>query len=683
MKPVHFVFVGLILAGATVPAQFGSKLPAHQVNEMLAAKEPQQWTPNSSPAPQAMPFARRSAKAVKPRSSGDAIAQSQWLSFANAVPYGSGADYSAISVAVADVNGDGKPDIVVANNCGRNCEPGSDDTVGVRLGNGDGTFQTAVNYDSGGSGALSVAVADLRGNGTLDLVVTNASVCADSTCASGVSVLLGNGDGTFQTATSYPLIQGSPYSVAVADVNGDGKPDIIVATNCDASNCSGDVNVLLGNGDGTFKAAVSYSSDGYSPFSVVVGDLRGNGKADIIVANQCVAAFNFSCANPSASPAGSIAVLLGNGDGTFQPAVTYGSGGYNAMALAVRDVNGDGKLDVLVGNSCSTPCPEGGLGVVGVLLGNGDGTLQPAVAYDSGGAGPYSIAVADVNGDGKLDVVATNPGAIPGSACGVGLRLAVDVLLGNGDGTLQSPVDYCLINDGLTPYSVAVADLNGDGKPDLVVANGVWEQNNSLGVVDVLINTSMIIGFSPSSLNFGSQALGSSTPQNVMLVNTGNWNTTIDISSIVITGANSTDFSQTNNCPSSFARTGSCNVSVTYAPTSPGTQNASLTVGYNASGSPQSVPMTGFASGAIVSLSPSGLTFPAQYVGTSGLPQTVTVTNTGNATLNVSKVTTSVPDLGTLSNCTNPVGPGQNCTIGVFFDPTTSGSRSGALVHHR
>lgn len=143
----------------------------------------------------------------------------------------------------------------------------------------------------------------------------------------------------------------------------------------------------------------------------------------------------------------------------FLPAVDYPSGGQFATSVAVADLNGDGKVDVVVANANSN--------TVGVLLGNGNGTFQPATTYGSGGIFPISAAVADVNGDGKPDVVVANAGVI---GCGVG------VLLGNGDGTFQTPLVYC--SGGLFADSVAVADVNGDGNPDLLVANLCADQTS-------------------------------------------------------------------------------------------------------------------------------------------------------------------------------------------------------------
>jgi hypothetical protein len=379
------------------------------------------------------------------------------LNFANAVDYGSGGE-EATSVAVADVNGDGKPDLVVANSCPPNSStcpsPTDEGSVGVLLGNGDGTFRPPVVYDSGGVLATWVAVADVNGDGKPDLLVTNLCVNTSS-CANGtVSVLLGNGDGTFQAAVAYDSGGIAAESVAVADMNGDRKPDLVVS-NC--TNCStygdGSVAVLLGNGDGTFQAAHAIDSGGYAPLSIAVADVNGDGKPDVVV-GQCSGP-TFGCFP------GEVGVLLGNGDGTLQTAVNFSSGADVPVAIAVADVNGDGKLDVLVSNQGTDDLHLNG--AVGVLLGNGDGTFQPPVIYDAGGVGTAGLAVADVNGDGELDVVVTDK---VGSCLTVS---TVAVLLGNGDGTFQAAAGFCFT--GFLPTSVAVADVNGDGRPDLIATN--------------------------------------------------------------------------------------------------------------------------------------------------------------------------------------------------------------------
>jgi hypothetical protein len=390
--------------------------------------------------------------------------------FRTAPAYNSGG-YESDSVVLADVNGDGKLDLVVGNDCPSVSTCNSGGSVSVLLGNGDGTFQAAVTYALGGSDALSVsvAVADVNADGKPDLLATSEG-------SDTVGVLLGNGDGTFQAAVNYSSGGLDPSFVAVKDVNGDGKPDLLVANIC-AFSCSGIgvVGVLLGNGDGTFQAPVSYNSGGYNADSVAVADVNGDGRPDLVVANECD--------NDGHCMKGLVGVLLGNGDGTFQAAVSYPSGESYAVSIAVADVNGDGKPDLLVANLCAAvvaDCAYGGTGSIGVLLGNGDGTFQAAVNYDSGGENANSIVVADVNGDGKLDLLVSNGDPLSLSGGGV-----VGILLGNGDGTFQVAVVYSTGGDGAA--SLAVGDVNGDDKLDLVVANGCNVgticSNGVLGVV--------------------------------------------------------------------------------------------------------------------------------------------------------------------------------------------------------
>lgn len=356
------------------------------------------------------------------------------------------ADSFPASIAVADVNGDGKPDLVVAS-----MGDGNVGLVGVLLGNGDGTFQSEVTYASGGYDAVSVAVTDVNGDGKLDLLVANQE-------SASVGVLLGNGDGTFQAVKTYISGVGSPESIAVADVNGDGKPDLLVAIT--GNNFEGSVGVLLGNGDGTFQPVVLHDSGGTSAESVVVMDANGDGKPDILVSNSCGST---RLCSPSD---GNVSLLLGNGDGTFQAAAfIYGPLPGQYSRIAVADVNGDGKPDLLVTDQCGNKnCIAS---TVAVLLGKGDGTFQTPMTYNTGGRLVRSIAVADVNGDGKLDLLLGN-GC---TAADCTKDNVVGVLLGNGDGTFQTARNYA--PGAGNAWSIAVADVNGDGRPDLVVAGNL------------------------------------------------------------------------------------------------------------------------------------------------------------------------------------------------------------------
>ena len=357
------------------------------------------------------------------RSSAQAAVESPF--FLPADFYNSGEGWGP-PLAIADLNGDGYPDIVAGTS--------------VLLGNGHGWFQPPVTYGPGG--VSSVVVADLNGDGKLDLIA-----CGGST----VSVLLGNGDGTFRPATSFNAGGSSCSSVAVADLNGDGKLDVVVALYRNLA-------VLLGRGDGTFEPPVIYSwgggdGVGWGSNSLAIADLRGNGKLDLLVASG---SSDYPFYN------GSVGVLLGNGDGTFQPAVDYYSGGWYAVSLAVGDLNGDGKPDIAVTDQCLTYA----CGTVAVLLGNGDGSFQPAVGYSSGGENPGAVVIADMNRDGKPDMVVAN------------LFGNMGVLLGKGDGTFQPAAIYHFPDAA----SAAVADVNGDGEPDIVVSSRTQE-----GPVGVLL----------------------------------------------------------------------------------------------------------------------------------------------------------------------------------------------------
>lgn len=309
------------------------------------------------------------------------------------------------AVVTADFNRDGKPDVAMATTANQ---------IAVMLGSGAGGFQSSVYY-SVGSAPVSITTADFNGDGKPDLAVANA-------VSNNVSILLGNGDGTFQSSVAYSA-GSNPFSVTVADFNGDGKADLAVA-----NNGTNNVSILLGQGDGTFAAAVNYAA-GSGPFWVSAGDLNGDGKIDLAVAD-----YNSN----------KLAVLLGNGDGSMQAAVFYVAG-TGPSSIAINDFNGDGKADLAASNDVSNN--------VSILTGVGDGTFQAAVNY-AVPAGPHVLSIIDVNGDGSPDLAVANNGA--GN---------VSILTSRGDGTFQTAVNYGATGAG----QIAVADLNGDGRSDLAV----------------------------------------------------------------------------------------------------------------------------------------------------------------------------------------------------------------------
>jgi hypothetical protein len=307
--------------------------------------------------------------------------------------------------------------------------------VAVLVGNGDGTFQAAVPYSAGVS-RWSVTVADLNGDGIPDLAVADLY-------GNALLILLGKGDGSFGEAVSYSSGT-APVHVVVEDFNRDGIPDLAVANvgNFEAAFQGGTVAVLLGNGDGTFQAAVSYAA-GLAPESVGVGDFNGDGLLDLVVTN------GGNLTNDGQDS--SVAILLGNGDGTFQQAVPY-TAGIGPESVRVATFKGDGILDLAVTNLLSND--------VCVLLGKGDGTFQAAARYALGPMiildSPANLAVGDFNADGIPDFAAAFAG---------GVRL----FLGNGDGTFQTPPISHLA--GIGALSVVVGDFNHDGWPDLAVVN--------------------------------------------------------------------------------------------------------------------------------------------------------------------------------------------------------------------
>jgi hypothetical protein len=366
---------------------------------------------------------------------------------------GYAAGFRPFAVAVGDFNGDGHPDLAVANI--------GDGTVSVLLGKGEGTFQAAHNYTAGSS-PTSVAVGDFNSDGRPDLAVADVGDIYGN--GGGVSVLLGNGDGAFGASHSYESAGFRPVSVAVGDFDGDGHLDLAVANHgYPGYGIPATVSVLLGKGDGTFHAAQSYAV-GFLLSSVAVGDFDGDGHLDLAVTG-----YDYDGNS-------TVSILSGKGDGTFQDARSYAAG-YRPESVAVGDFNGDGRLDLAVADVGDI---YGNRGDVRVLLGNGDGTFQPVRSYAAGNS-PSSVAVGDFNGDGDLDLAVANRGTYdrPGHT--------VSILLGKGDGTFQAAQDYAV---GTFPVSVAVGDFDGDGHLDLAVANhGVYVHPNDSdpGNVSVLL----------------------------------------------------------------------------------------------------------------------------------------------------------------------------------------------------
>jgi Pro-kumamolisin, activation domain/FG-GAP-like repeat/Bacterial Ig-like domain (group 3) len=322
-------------------------------------------------------------------------------------------------------------------------------TITVLLGNGDGTF-TSMPLLATGISPRSIVVGDFNRDGHIDLAVT---VLNSNSINSSVNVFLGNGDGTFTPSSLSPLAGQEAGTILVGDYNGDGLLDLAVV-NGEAPG----LTVLLGNGDGTFTPSTLSPQLGFAPSAIAQGDFNGDGILDLAVANF----YN-----------NNVTILLGAGDGTFGQIGTVTTGGYS-NSIAVGDLNGDGKLDLAISNEYN--------GTVTILLGKGDGTFTAAASPSLSGGELSAIAIADLNADGNADLIVAN------------FSSSITVLRGNGDSTFAAGINATV---GSGAQSLAVGDWNRDGIPDVVTAN---TNDNTLTVVTSVLTqkaTASVSGISP------------------------------------------------------------------------------------------------------------------------------------------------------------------------------------------
>ncbi len=408
----------------------------------------------------------------------------------------SGQDNKPSSISIDDLNGDGAPDIVTANYWSHE--------ISVLIGAGDGTFGASVELDMGWSPRYA-GIGDLNNDGAPDIFATNGNEL--------IAVRLGNGQGAFHPKTEYPLdLYDDPEKLAVGDLNGDNIPDLAVANHLDDN-----VSILIGNGDGSFGAKTDYAV-GSRPSQIALGYLNGDANLDLAASNWTGDTISIRLGNGGGAfgpetqlPTGAypssmaiadinndgaqdllasiyaydvnemcyVSILLGHGDGTFDPKIDVQMGDAPEY-VAVGLINDDAAPDIVTANRWGND--------VSVRLGNGDGTFGDLVSYPMG-QWPECVAVADLNGDSFLDLATSNRDSDD-----------ISIRFGNGDGSFGDKTD---IGVGDDPRHLTTGDINGDGTPDIATAN---EESNDLvillndGTGNFSAKTRLLVGKEPLGL---------------------------------------------------------------------------------------------------------------------------------------------------------------------------------------
>jgi hypothetical protein len=610
-----------------------------------------------------------------------------------------------------DFNGDGKADLAVLSYNGY-----STSYITVLLGKGNGAFATPLTgqvYNqpvTGGDVILGTLVAaDFNGDGKLDVAVVG-----DYVSSGGVTILLGNGDGTF-TAAGPNLDLGADFGlIATGDFNGDGIPDLVVTN---YFNFGTPPTIFLGKGDGTFTTAKpsSFTLD-YFPTSIVVGDYNGDGILDLA----------FSDLN-------GVEVALGNGDGTFNETPASPIAVPNELySLQAGDFNHDGKLDLAGLNNYSDQ--------IVLLLGGGDGTFavtETTPVVSAVFVGPFQIAAADFNGDGVPDLamltknVATASILLttPTETATATVNQIAPVGAGthnveanySGDGNYHSGVSNTVaLTAGLAPvvfspapgaYTTPLKITLSESIPGSTIyysASGIVSTNGFVPYTSPIpltesgsatiqayametgyqqsynasetytINLPHSVTLSPSSESFGGEAVNNtSVARTVTLKNTGT--ATLSVDGITVTkGVNFTI--SNNTCEATLAAGKTCKVSVTFTPSQLGALTDTLSFTDNADGSPQTVALSGTGVEP-ATLSPASANFGTEKVGTTSASKELALTNYQSVELTGIKISTTgeTVDFPHSTTCGTTLAAGKKCTISVAFKPTVTGKRTMTL----
>jgi Bacterial Ig-like domain (group 3)/FG-GAP-like repeat/Abnormal spindle-like microcephaly-assoc'd, ASPM-SPD-2-Hydin/Protein of unknown function (DUF1573) len=525
------------------------------------------------------------------------------------------ADSGPFAVATGDVNGDGILDLVAVNY--------KSNDISVLLGNGDGTFGSATNYNVGQVSPFALVLADFNGDQKLDLAIASSG---NGTDRGGFTVMLGNGDGTFGAPKEYG--KDNFVSVTAADINGDGKLDLI-SSGYDPSTNATFISVFLGNGDGTFQKALNTATTSYF-YTPIVADYNGDGKLDLAVGSYV----------------GTVDIYLGKGNGTFQAPVYFGAANYPAYLIG-GDFNSDGAPDIAAENIAND--------TVSILLNTAGTFLTTTSSVNPSAVGQSVTFTATIKG--SINTTTTPTGSVT----------FYDGTTSLGKVTMAAGSASLSISTLTTGSHTITASYSGD--TNFFAHTGAPLTQS--------VQSGPLVTLSPTSLTFASQNVGTvSPPQTIILTNSGV--STLTINTIVASG----DYAVTSTCTTSLAAGKKCSITVTFAPSASGTRTGTVSVTDNAPDSPQTVSLTGTGIAPVVTLSPTTLTFATQLVSTTSSPQTVTLTNTGTAALTISliSITGADPtDYLESNTCGSTVAVNATCTISVAFHPKARGTRTASL----
>jgi hypothetical protein len=576
-----------------------------------------------------------------------------------------GGESNPYYLLTGDFNGDGNLDLVLGNDGG----------VWLFLGNGNGTFTGSPNPVGGFNGGNEgIGVADFNQDGNLDIYIAGLEADYEE-----FAILTGNGDGTFgydccyvtgspPGAGDFGILSGAP---AVGDFNQDGYLDLAIGGYPNGSD--GEIEIFLGTANGGFTQGTTIS--GVYAINVATADVNNDGKLDLITDNGCVLLGNgdgtfrpctallageldgvgdftgnhiLDVANNGGYPPPGIAVNLGAGNGTFPTDVTFPGPTAGYAAGAIGDFNNDGRLDVVTSLGYLLIQTRVDLAPISLNFGSQDiGTTSAAQTATLTNVGASSLAIEKIAiiGAGSKNFHQTND-------CGSSLAAGAN----------------CTISVTFTPSSGGAVSATlevryeGAGSPETVALSGT-------GV------TSPTVSLVPSSLSFTAQLIGTTSPaQTATLANTGDQ--TVTISNIAVSGA----FTQTNDCPTSLGVSGVCQIQVVFSPSQAGNTAGTLSVTDNALNSPQQVSLNG--AGTAITLVPSAVNFGDQNIGTLSSVAPITLSNIGTLAVGISSIVITGADPKDFlegNKCGSTLPADSSCKIQVRFRPTQTGARSAVV----